>query len=52
MFDYLKKVNLDPNWRAGNDFNRIRALSNVSVDEKVFYLTETLVNVIHNFVPH
>ena len=47
-----KKVNLGPIRRVGNDFNCIRVLSNVSLDEKVFYFTETLLNIIHNFVPH
>ena len=30
----------------------MRALSNVSVDKKVCYFTKTLINVIHNFIPH
>ena len=38
--------------KAINEFHWIRALSNVSVEEKVCYLTETLLNIIHNFMPH
>ena len=30
----------------------IRALSTVSIDKKVCYFTETLLNIIHNFMPH
>ena len=29
-----------------------RNISNVSVDEKVCYFTKTLLNLIHNFIPH
>ena len=29
-----------------------RDISNVSVDEKVCYFTKTLLNLIHNFIPH
>ena len=36
-----------------NEFDdSIRALYNVSTDKKVCYFTETLINVIHNFIPH
>ena len=33
-----------------NQFEIIRALSNVSVDENVYYFTKTLLNVIHRFI--
>ena len=33
-----------------NQFEMIRALSNVSVDENVYYFTKTLLNVIHRFI--
>ena len=36
-----------------NEFDdSVRALSNVSTDKKVCYFTKTLINVIHNFIPH
>ena len=38
--------------RAINEFDWIRALSNVSTAKKVCYFTETLLNIIHNFIPH
>ena len=38
--------------RAFNEFDWIRALSNVTVDEKVCYFTKTLLNIIHNFIPN
>ena len=37
---------------ATNESDWIRALSNVSVDEKVHYFTKTLLNIIHNFIPY
>ena len=36
-------------WRA---INKIRSLSNLSVDEKVRYFTKTLLNIIHNFISY
>ena len=38
--------------KAINDFDWIRALFNASADEKVCYFIKTLLNVIHNFIPH
>ena len=38
--------------RAINEFDWTRVLSNVSIDKKVGYFTETLLNIIHNFKPH
>ena len=38
--------------RAINEFDWIRALSKVSIEKKVCYFTETLFNIIHNFIPH
>ena len=38
--------------RAINEFDWIRALSHVIVDEKVCFFTETLLNIIHDFIPH
>ena len=49
---FYKKANLELIGRAINEFYWRRALSNVSVDEKVRYFTETLLNIIHNFIPH
>ena len=33
-------------------FDWLRALSNFSVDKKVYFFTKTLLNIIQNFVPH
>ena len=49
---FYKKGNAELIGRAINKFDWIRALSNVSVDEKVYYFNETLLNIIHNFIPH
>ena len=38
--------------RAIDQFDRLRALSNVNVDEKVYFFTKTLLNVIQNFIPY
>ena len=48
----MKKANLELIQRAINEFDWTRALSNVSIDKKVCYFTETLINIIHNFTPH
>ena len=38
--------------KAIDQFDWLRALSNVNVDEKVFFFTKTLLNIIQNFIPH
>ena len=38
--------------RAIDQFDWVRALSNVNVDEKVYFFTKTLLNIIQNFIPH
>ena len=38
--------------RAIDQFDWLRALSNVNVDEKVYFFTKTLLNVIQIFIPH
>ena len=38
--------------RVINEFYWIRALSNVSIDAKVYYFIKTLLNIIHHFIPH
>ena len=49
---FHKKANPKLIRRAINEFDWIRALSNVSTAKKVCYFTETLLNIIHNFIPH
>ena len=49
---FYEKANLELIRRPINEFDWIRALSNVSIDKKVCYFTETLLNIIHNFIPH
>ena len=38
--------------RAIDQFDWLGALSNVNVDEKVYFVTKTLLNIIQNFIPH
>ena len=38
--------------RAIDQFDWLRALSNVSFNEKVYFFTKTLLNIIQNFIPH
>ena len=49
---FYKKANPGLIRRAINEFDWIGALSNVGIDGKVCYFTETLFNIIHNFTPH
>ena len=49
---FHKKANPKLIRRAINEFDWIRPLSNVIVDEKVCYFTETLLNIIRDFIPH
>ena len=49
---FYEKANPELIRRAINEFDWIRALSNVSTAKKVCYFTETLLNIIHNFIPH
>ena len=49
---FYKKANPELIRRAINEFDWIRALSNVSIDKKVCYFTETLLSIIHSFIPH
>lgn len=52
LFGLLKKQNPELIRRVINEFDWIGALSKVSVDEKVCYFTETLLNIFHNFISH
>ena len=38
--------------RAIDQFDWLRALSNVNVEEKVYFFTKTPLNIIQNFIPH
>ena len=50
---FYEKANPELIRRAINEFDWIRALSNVSTDKEVVcYFTETLLNIIHNFILH
>ena len=49
---FYEKANPELIRRAINEFDWIRALSNVCIDKKVCYFTETLLNIIPNFIPH
>ena len=49
---FYERADNEPIRRALNQFDWIRALSNVNADEKVCCFIETLLNIIHNFIPH
>ena len=55
LFGFIEKADPEDKAlirRAINESDGIRALSNVSVDEKVCYFTKMILNIIHNFIPH
>ena len=49
---YYERANAELIRRAIDQFDWVRALSNVNVDEKVHFFTKTLLNIIQNFIPH
>ena len=49
---FYEKANPEIIRRAINEFDWTRTVSNISIDKKVCYFTETLLNIIHNFVSH
>ena len=49
---YYERANTELIRRAIDQFDWLRALSNVIVDEKVCFFTKTLLNIIQNFIPH
>ena len=38
--------------RAIDQFDWLKAISNVNIGEKVHFFTKTLLNIIQNFIPH
>ena len=49
---FYEKPNPELIRRAINELDWTKALSNVSISKKVCYFTETLLNIIRNFIPH
>ena len=49
---YYERANTDLIKEEFDKFDRLRALSNVNVDEKVYFFTKTLLNIIQNFIRH
>ena len=49
---YYERANTELITRAINRSDWLRALSNVNADEKVYFFTKTLLNIIQNFIPH
>ena len=49
---YYERANTELIRRAIDQFDWVRALSNVNADEKVYFFTKTLLNIIQNFIPH
>ena len=48
---YYERANTEFIRRAIDQFDWLRALSNVNVDEKVYFFTKTQLNIIQNFIP-
>ena len=49
---YYERTNNELIRRAIDQFDWLRALYNVNVDEKVHFFTNTLLNIIQRFIPH
>ena len=49
---YYERTNTEFIRRAIDQFDWLRALSNVNVDENVYFFTKTLLNTIQNFIPY
>ena len=49
---YYERANTERIRRDIDQFDWLRALCNVNVDEKVYFFTKTLPNIIQNFIPH
>ena len=49
---YFERANTELIRRAIDQFDWLRALSDVNVDEKVYFFTKTLLSIIQNFIPH
>ena len=49
---YYERANTELMRRAIDQFDWLKALFNVSVDEKVYFFTKALLNIIQNFIPH
>ena len=48
---YYARANTELIRRAIDQFDWLTALSNVNVDEKVYFFTKTMLNIIQNFIP-
>ena len=49
---YYDKANTELIRRTIDQFDWLRTLSSVNVDEKVYFFTKALLNIIQNFIPH
>ena len=49
---YYERANTERIRRDIDQFDWLRALCNVNVDEKVYFFTKTLPTIIQNFIPH
>ena len=49
---YYEGANTELIRRAIDQFDWLRALSNVNADEKVYFFIKTLLNIIQTFIPH
>ena len=49
---YYERANTELIRRDIDQFDWLRALSNVNIDEQVYFFTKTQLNIIQNFIPH
>ena len=49
---YYKRANTELIRRAIDQFDWLRVNVNVNIDEKNYFFTKTLLNIIQNFTPH
>ena len=49
---YCERANTELIRRAIDQFDWLRALSSFNVNEKVYFFTQTALNIIQNFIPH
>ena len=49
---YYERANTELIRRAIDNINWLRVLSNINVDEKVYFFTKMLLHIIQNFIPH
>ena len=49
---YYERANTELIRRTIDQFDWLKTLSSVNVDEKIYFFTKALLNIIQNFIPH